>query len=92
MSTEGNSPSQVSDFDDAKDVGWIVAQSLLRAQSSGYRAMEDYLLLMYHDRMHRLENPELQTLLDDAIATHEEIIEDLECAQEGLDTLAESAD
>ena len=92
MSTEGNQTSQVTDFDDVKDVGWVVAQSLLRAQSSGYRAMEDYLLLMYHDRMHRLEKPELQTLLGDAIDTHREIIEDLEYAREGLETLGDTAE
>ena len=85
MTPQSNGPGQATDFTDVQDVGWTAAQALLQAQSTGYRAMEDYMLLLYHDRIHHLEEIEIKHLLGDAIETHKEIIEDLECARDALD-------
>lgn len=86
---EGERPCAKTEYEDVQTVGWTAAQALLRAQSQGYRAMEDYLLLAYNDRMHQLEEPEIQHVLSDAIETHREIIEELECARDALDNLQE---
>ncbi|MFW6384656.1 MAG: hypothetical protein ACOCY7_00800 [Halodesulfurarchaeum sp.] len=85
MPMEGERPCTQAEY--IQTVGWTAAQALLRAQSEGYRAMEDYLLLTYYDRMDQLEEPEIQHVLTDAIDAHREIIEELECALDALDRL-----
>ncbi|MFB6114305.1 MAG: hypothetical protein ABEJ58_09425 [Halodesulfurarchaeum sp.] len=82
--TEGNERFQATEHGTVEDVGWTAAQSMLHAQATGYRAMEDYMLLLYHDRMEHIGESEVHHLLADAIDAHREIIEDLECAREAL--------
>ncbi|MFB6266310.1 MAG: hypothetical protein ABEI31_01520 [Halodesulfurarchaeum sp.] len=88
MTGEGNRPCQTDEFDDPAEVGWTAAESLLQAQAKGNRAMEEYLLLT-HYQQRNIDPRSLQVLLDDVITTHEEILEDLECAREAVDHLAE---
>ncbi|MFB6095207.1 MAG: hypothetical protein ABEJ71_01990, partial [Halodesulfurarchaeum sp.] len=56
--------------------------------AKGNRAMEEYLLLT-HYQQRNMDPRSLQVILDEVIDTHEEILEDLECAREAVDRLAE---
>ena len=87
MTEEGRRPCQGRKAD-VEHVGWTAAEALLQAQTTGYRAMEDYLLMMHYHDTESLEAREVDVLIDDAIEAHTEIIEDLECARDALDTLA----
>lgn len=87
MSSDGNRPCEADEFEDVQQVGWTAANALLNAQETGNRALEDYLLMMHYHRVGSLDTGDIDTLLQDAIEAHTEVIEDLECAREALDLL-----
>lgn len=89
MTVEGSRPCQGDGDADIDHLAWTVAESLLQAQTTGYRAMEDYLLMMHYHDSSTLGERDLGMLIDDAIEAHAEIIEDLECARESMETLIE---
>lgn len=89
MSSDSNRPFAADEFEDVQQVGWTAANALLNAQETGNRALGDYLLMMHYHRIGSLDTDDIDTLLQDAIEAHTEVIEDLEFARDALDSLAE---
>ncbi len=92
MTPEGSRPCQADELADPEQLGWTAARALLHAQVTGNRALEDYLLMMSLDRKGSIDRRDLDAILGDAIAAHNEIIEDLECARDALDELSHVVD
>ena len=90
MPSDWNGSTETTDFEDVQHVGWTAANALLNAQETGNRAFEDYLLMMNYHRVGSLETEDIDTLLEDAIEAHMEIVGDLELARDALDSLAEA--
>lgn len=87
ISEEGSVPGQGRSVDNVEHLAWTAATALLQAQETGNRALQDYLLLLHYNRSESLETRDVDTLIDEAIVAHQEIIEDLECAREAIDGL-----
>lgn len=92
MTPEGSRPCQADELEDPEQFGWTAARALLNAQVTGNRALEDYLLMMSLDRNGSIDRHDVDAILADAIAAHNEIIEDLECARDALDGMSQLAD
>lgn len=89
MTEEGRRPFRADGDGDVEHLAWTVAEALLQAQTTGYRAMEDYLLMMHYHDSEMLEERDLDVLIEDAIEAHREILEDLETARQSMETLAQ---
>ncbi|WP_396611620.1 hypothetical protein ACH9L7_15700 [Haloferax sp. S1W] len=67
-------------------VDWTIVRSLLSANDSTSSALESHLMqLHYHDGGDDIAMTTTQQYLDEAIAQHERILEDLRLAQEALE-------
>lgn len=94
MAPDRGRPCQADELAEPEQLGWTAARALLNAQGTGNRALEDYLLMVSLDRNGSIDPQELEAIIGDAIAAHNEIVEYLGCARDALDemsTVAETA-
>ncbi|UPV75646.1 hypothetical protein M0R89_06165 [Halorussus limi] len=71
------------DFEDAEELQWVLAKTLLDANAHSTQALENYLLLTHRgDGSANLDS--VQESIRRAIDEHETIIEELELASEAV--------
>lgn len=75
----------LDEFDADEELGWTLSSAVLTAQASTIRALEAYLMLVHYGDA----GPgDVQTYIDEAIQTHESILDDLYLARDAVNASA----
>lgn len=80
MSEEWSRPWQADVEGDLEHLGWTATSAIFQAQGTGNRALEDYMLMMNYHQVVNHDTNDVETLIEYVIASHNEIVEDLERA------------